>query len=118
LLAVSLLLASSGTLGATSEQKWFLLEPPADETSDRVKVLDQVPLAQWKRVGVYQREAACESRQREAARAAMEEYVRLSTSAPLPSMDVWLAVARDRRQAEASRCVASDDPRLTPASPR
>jgi len=117
-LAAALLLASSGTLGAASAQKWLLLEPPVDETSDRVTVLDQTPLAQWNRVGVYDREAACESRQREAARATMEEYVRLSTSAPLPPMDVWLAVARDRRRAEASTCVVSDDPRLAPASPR
>ena len=117
-LAVALLLASSGTPEAASAQKWLLLEPPVDETSDRVTVLDQIPLAQWNRVGAYDREAACESRQREAARATMEEYVRLSTSAPLPPMDVWLAVARERRQAEASRCVASDDPRLTPTSPR
>ena len=118
LMAVTLLIAPSGTLGAAGAPKWLLLEPPVDETSDRVKVLDQAPLAQWNRIGAYDREATCESRRNEAVRATMEEYVRLSTSAPLPSMDVWLAVARDRRRAEASSCVSADDPSLAPAPPR
>jgi hypothetical protein len=117
-MALALVIASFGTPAAESAQKWLLLEPPVDETSDRVTVLDQAPLAQWNRVGTYDREATCESRRSEDVRATMTEYVRLSTSAPLPPMDTWLAVARDRRRAEASTCVSADDPRLAPAPPR
>jgi len=82
--------ASFGTLATASAQRWLLLEPPVDETSDLIKVLDEVPLAQWNRIGTYDREATCESRRNEALEAAMEEYLPMSKSSPLPPRNIWV----------------------------
>jgi hypothetical protein len=117
-MVVALLIALLGTLAAASAQRWLLLEPPVDETSDRIKVLDEAPLAQWTRIGTYEREATCESQRNEALKAAVEEYLRMSKLSPLPPRNIWLGAARDRRRAEASSCISGDDPRLAPESPR
>jgi hypothetical protein len=118
LLTAALLLALFGSRVTASAQKWLLLEPPVDGTSDLGRVLDEAPLAQWNRVGTYDTEGICEARRKEAAQATRAETMRMSKSSPLPSVDMWRAADRDRRRAEASDCISADDPRLAPQSPR
>lgn len=117
-MAVALLIAPFGSLATASAQRWLLMEPPFDGTSDLGKVLDEAPLAQWNRIGRYDSEATCEARRNEAVKATMDEVVRMSKSWPLPSEDMWRGAARDRRLAEASSCISADDPRLAPESSR
>jgi hypothetical protein len=118
LIAVGLLIAPFGSLATASAQRWLLLEPPLDGTSDLGKVLDEAPLAQWNRIGAYDTEGTCEARRNEAVKATMDEIMRMSKSSPLASRDMWRGAVRDRRLAEASSCISADDPRFAPESPR
>jgi hypothetical protein len=106
-------LAGEGTKG------WYLLEPPVDETSKVLfGILNQAPLTQWKRVGVYDSEAACEYRRNEAVQASREETLRLSKTSPLPKLEIFNGAYRDSGLANSSVCVSADDSRLTSGSTR
>jgi hypothetical protein len=113
-----LLMGLFDPLATAGARRWFLLEPPVDETSELGKVLDEAPIAQWNRIGTYDTEGTCEARRNEAVKATREETMRLTKSSPLPSIDTWRAAERDRRRAEASDCVSADDPRLPPTLSR
>jgi len=102
--------------GAAAAQGWYLLEPPVDDTVERGRVLDDAPLARWIRTGTFATEAACEAKRREALEATRAEMMRLSRTSPLPSVDTWRDADRDRRLAQASDCVSTDDTRLGPTS--
>jgi len=99
-------------------QAWYLLEPPLEETAEQGRVLDDAPLTQWARTGTFATEAACEAKRREALDATRAEMMRLSQTAPLPSVHTWRNADRERRLAQASDCVSADDARLAPASTR
>ena len=119
LLTVLVLLTGAfDPLAAASAQRWLLLEPPVDETSEVGKVLDEAPIAQWNRIGAYDTEGTCEAHRNEAVKATRAETMRMSKSSPLPSIDMWRAADRDRQRAQASDCISADDPRLAPNSPR
>jgi len=117
-MVLALIVGTFDTPATASAQKWLLLEPPVEGTSELGKVLDEAPLAQWNRIGRYDTEGTCEARRNEAVKATREETMRMSKSSPLPSIDMWRAADRDRRRAEASDCIPADDPRLAPKSPR
>jgi hypothetical protein len=56
LLTVALLISPFGLPAAAGAQRWLLLEPPLDGTSDLGMVMDEAPLARWNRVGTYNTE--------------------------------------------------------------
>ena len=118
LMVLVLLIGTFDALATASAQRWLLLEPPVDGTSELGKVLDEAPIAQWNRIGTYDTEGTCEARRNDAVKATREETMRMSKSSPLPSVDMWRAADRDRRRAEASDCISADDPRLAPKTPR
>ena len=117
-MVLALIVGTFDSPATASAQKWLLLEPPVEGTSELGRVLDEAPLAQWNRIGKYDTEGTCEARRNEAVKATREETMRMSKSSPLPSIDMWRAADRDRRRAEASDCISADDPRLAPKSPR
>ena len=117
-MVVVLLIGFVDALATASAQRWLLLEPPVEGTSELGKVLDEAPIAQWNRIGTYDTEGTCEARRNEAVNATREETMRLTKSSPLPSIDMWRAAERDRRRAEASDCFSADDPRLAPTRSR
>jgi len=116
LITIMSLIAAVGVLAGEGAKGWYLLEPPVDETSNRI--LNQAPLTQWKRVATYDSEAACEYRRNEAVEASREETLRLSKTSPLPKLEIFKGAYRDSGLANSSMCVSADDPRLTSGSPR
>ena len=79
-----------------SAQKWLLLEPPVEGTSELGKVLDEAPIAQWNRIGTYDTEGTCEARRNEAVQATKKKrygcrshrrFHRLTCGAPLIETD-------------------------------
>ena len=95
---------------------WYLIEPPVDETSNRI--LNQAPLPQWKPIATYDTEAACDYKRNEAVQANREETVRLSKTSPLPKLEIFKGAYRDSGLANSSICVDADDPRLKSGSAR
>jgi hypothetical protein len=69
-----LLFGAFDSLAIASAQRWLLLEPPVDETSELGKVLDEAPIAQWNRIGTYDTEGTCEARRNEAVKATSVSY--------------------------------------------
>ena len=116
LISVISLIAPFGVLAGEGAKGWYLLEPPVDETSNRI--LNQAPLTQWKRVATYDSEAACEYRRNEAVEASREETLRLSKTSPLPKLEIFKGAYRDSGLANSSICVSADDPRLASGSTR
>ncbi len=118
-MTVALLIASVDALAGEGADRWHLLEPPVDETSNVVfGILAQAPLAQWKRIATYDTEAACEHQRNEAIQASRDETLRLSKTSPLPKLEIFKGAYRDSGLANASLCVTADDPRLVSGSTR
>ena len=116
-MTVASLVALFDSLAGEGAKRWYLLEPPVDETSDfAYVVLDQAPLTKWTRIATYDTEAACEYKRNEAVQASRDETVRLSKTSPLPNLEIFRGAYRDSRLAGVSTCVSADDPRLTSGS--
>jgi hypothetical protein len=116
-MTVASLVAPFDSLAGEGAKRWYLLEPPVDETSDfGYGVLDQAPLTKWTRIATYDTEAACEYKRNEAVQASRDETVRLSKTSPLPNLEIFRGAYRDSRLAGISTCVSADDPRLTSGS--
>jgi hypothetical protein len=116
---VALLIAPFDSLASDGATRWYLLEPPVDETSNfGYGVLDQAPLTKWTRIATYDTEAACEYERNEAVKASRDETLRLSKTSPLPKLEIFKGAYRDSRLAGVSTCVSADDPRLTSGSTR
>jgi hypothetical protein len=66
LMVLVLLIGPFDSLATARAQRWLLLEPPVDGTSELANVLDEAPIAQWNRIGTYDTEGTCEARRNEA----------------------------------------------------
>ncbi len=118
-LMTAALVAAFDASAGEALKRWYLMEPPVDETSNvSFGVLDQAPLGQWKRIATYETLGACEYKRNEAVQASRDETLRLSRTSPLPTLEVFKGAYRDSRLAHESTCVHADDPRLTLGSPR
>ena len=112
-MTVALLIAQSDAPAGEDEKRWYLMEPPVDETSSFGHgVLDQAPLSTWHRIATFTTEAACESKRKDEVEASRAETLRLSKTSPLPGLEIFKGAYRDSRLAGVSTCVAADDPRL------
>jgi hypothetical protein len=118
-MAVAMLVAPSSASAGEDEKRWYLMEPPVDETSSFGHgVLDQAPLSRWHRIATFSTEAACESKRKDEVEASRTETLRLSRTSPLSKLEIFKRAYRDSRLAGVSTCVASDDPQLTsPSTP-
>jgi hypothetical protein len=116
LMTVALAVVPVDAPAGEANKDWYLLEPPVDETSNRI--LNQASLTQWHRIATYDTEAACEYKRNEAVQASRDETLRLSKTSPLPKLEIFKGAYRDSGLANASLCVAADDPRLTSGSTR
>jgi hypothetical protein len=87
---LALLIAPFDSLASDGATRWYLLEPPVDETSNfGYGVLDQAPLTKWTRIATYDTEAACEYERNEAVKASRDETLRLSKTSPLPKLEIF-----------------------------
>ena len=112
-MAVALLMAPSNAPAGEDEKRWYLMEPPVDETSSFGHgVLDQAPLSRWHRIATFSSEAACESKRKDEVEASRAETLRLSKTSPLPTRETFRGAYRDSRLAGVSTCVSADDPQL------
>jgi hypothetical protein len=119
LVTVELLIAPFFALAGESAERWYLLEPPVDETSNVLfGILNQAPLTQWHRIATYDTETACEYKRDEAVQTSRDETLRLSKTSPLPKLEIFKGAYRDSGLANASICVSADDPRLTSGATR
>jgi hypothetical protein len=119
LMTVALAVVPLDALAGEATKDWYLLEPPVDETSNVLfGILNQAPLAQWKRIATYDTEATCEYKRNEAVQASRDETQRLAKTSPLPKLEIFKGAYRDSGLANSSICVAADDPRLTSGSTR
>jgi len=111
-LTVALLIGASDAAG-DDESRWYLMEPPVDETSTFGHgVLDQAPLSAWTRIATFRTEAACEAKRKDEVEASRAETLRLSKTSPLPALEIFKGAYRDSRLAGVSTCVSADDPQL------
>ena len=112
-MAVALLIAPFDAPAGEDEKRWYLMEPPVDETSRFGHgVLDQAPLSKWNRVATFSTEAACESKRKDEVEASRAETLRLSKTSPLPNIEIFKGAYRDSRLAGVITCVSADDPQL------
>ena len=79
---------------------WYLMMPPPKPLEDHFKTNFKAPLTKWTEVRRFDLQAQCET--------VREAYQRKPTG----NLIIMLGAAEAQATTKASRCVASDDPRL------
>ncbi len=91
---------------------WYLLSPPgtfddSDPANPVFQIDDKVPMSRWKHVEAYDSAKECQRGRGEYIAAAGQVGKEMGK----PGDGVWFHLVL---RAQESRCVATDDPRLTP----
>jgi hypothetical protein len=87
-------------LAAIALVGWFLMMPPPRTVGDHFETNFSAPLSKWTRLRRFDLQSQCES--------AREAY----RQKPTGNLVIMLGAVEAQATTKASRCVASDDPRL------